>query len=417
MSVKVYIRRGIKSYKENRLINKLTEAIEKKIKEDPSFAEQYKPATNFSELKNQYNTYCIEDVEFEEESNDKTNEKQETIIEEKEEEQINKHKEFRKGMENSIKNETESSNFDNDSIFIDPLNREEPTVRDYVINDGFSSNTTKKLDSPKSSFAEPTSFQDAFEMPSDDLNDNNNKSTSNQGAQKQNNQKKSEPFNPQWDEMKASKQKKSTKKFAKYIVEAICMLSEKGFVWFANKDINDAKLTEYEISGEMDLNLLVTLEDGQEATVKQFFQLQCLRAEQLSKIDPEQKQDLIDALAEVMQEKGVGPTPTQELALIALTIFGGQAVALFTLKSQTNSLLTQLRNMKSEQTEYQQQTPPPQPRPQPKTQPKEQYIEETKQEQKQQEIVPEKEQYVEYSNEGDYSSLDEIIENPINTIE
>ena len=221
--------------------------------------------------------------------------------------------------------------------------------------------------------------------------------------------------------MKASKQKKSTKKFAKYIVEAVCMLSEKGFVWFANKDINESKLTEYEISGEMDLNLLVTLEDGQEATVKQFFQLQCMKAEQFSKIDPEQKQDLIDALAEVMQEKGVGPTPTQELALIALTIFGGQAVALFTLKSQTNSLLTQLRAMKSEETQYQQQAPPP-PRPQPKPQPQKEYIEEPKQEEKvyekqEQEIVPEEQQYVEYANEGDYGSLDKIIENPINTIE
>lgn len=415
MSVKVYIKRGIKNYKENKLINKLTEAIEKKIKEDPSFAEQYTPATNFSELKSQYDTYCIEDVEFEEKSNEESNPQEIKEIEEN-----NEHKEFRKGMENSIKNENESSNFDNDSIFIDPLNREEPTVRDYVINDGFSDNTTKKLDAPKSNFAEPTSFQDAFEMPSDDLNDNNNKSTSNQGAQKQNNQKKSEPLNPQWDEMKASKQKKSTKKFAKYIVEAVCMLSEKGFVWFANKDINESKLTEYELSGEMDLNLLVTLEDGQEATVKQFFQLQCMKAEQFSKIDPEQKQDLIDALAEVMQEKGVGPTPTQELALIALTIFGGQAVALFTLKSQTNSLLTQLRAMKSEETQYQQQAPPP-PRPQPKPQPQQEYKEEPKKEEKvyeqevEQNIVQQQE--YNYANEGDFSTLDTIIDNPINTIE
>jgi hypothetical protein len=44
-----------------------------------------------------------------------------------------------------------------------------------------------------------------------------------------------------------------------------------------------------------------------------------------------------------MMEKGIAPTPTQELIMITLTIFGGQAVTLMALKSQTNSLLAQLR--------------------------------------------------------------------------
>jgi hypothetical protein len=130
------------------------------------------------------------------------------------------------------------------------------------------------------------------------------------------------------------------------------MLSEKGFVWYANKDINEAKLVEYEVKDEIDLQLLVTLEDGQEATVKTFFQQQCFKAEQLSKIDQSEKEDLIDALADVLLEKGVAPTPSQELMMVGLKIFGGQVLNLIALKSQTNSLLDQLRAMKQADNEF-----------------------------------------------------------------
>jgi len=155
--------------------------------------------------------------------------------------------------------------------------------------------------------------------------------------------KKTEPVDPSFSGMDNKKQKRSTKRFAKYIVEAVVTLTEKGFVWFANKDINEAKLAEYELSGEIDLTLIVTLEGGQEATIKEFFQNQCAQAEHLSKIDEEQKKDLTDALAEVLMEKGAAPTPTQELMMVGFSILGGQAMNLIALKSQTNSLLKQLR--------------------------------------------------------------------------
>jgi hypothetical protein len=185
--------------------------------------------------------------------------------------------------------------------------------------------------------------------------------------------------------MSSAKKRKSTKKFAKYIVETVCMLSEKGFVWYANKDINEAKLVEYELKGEMDLSLLLDMPDGQKVTVKQFFQMQCLQAEQLAVIPQEEKEDLADALAEVLLEKGIAPTPTQELLLIAGKVFGGQVITLLTVKSSTNSVLAQLRAMKqaelsTEEIEYndtqtgeaytayefERSAPQPQPQPTPK---------------------------------------------------
>ena len=247
--------------------------------------------------------------------------------------------------ETTIKAKSEAKS----STFIDPFNREEPIVRDYVMGDNSFKKTEMTTEqAAKTVFDEPTSFEEAFIIPSDDEDDSIEEAKS---SPKQNlnasskEPKRREPINPNFEEMSSGKQKKSTQKFAKYIVEAVSVVSEKGFVWFANKDINDAKLAEYEMTENMDLSILVTLDTGQDVTVKQFFQSQCVKAEELAQWTTEQKNDLSIALSEVLLEKGIAPTPTQELMLVAATIIGGQAMTLMTLKSQTSSLLSQLRMM------------------------------------------------------------------------
>lgn len=392
MSFKVYIKKGNKNYKENRLIEKLNSVIAKK----PELQEQIIPAKNFDELKKLHDKFCIEDASFEEIESKPT----EIDMSKKEKPEIDETSDF-------------SSDVDSEQgSFIDPMNKAEPIVRDYVIDNELPNSNSKTNSSTRTSFDEPMTFEEAFELPSDDEDDKkqDSKTSDNSKGDKQQKQQKQQPkeqtpLNPAFDEMNTGKKKRSTKKFAKYIVETICMLSEKGFVWFANKDINEAKLAEYELKDEIDLDLLVSLEDGQQATVKQFFQLQCLRAEELSKIDPEEKQDLIDALAEVLLEKGVGPTPTQELMLIALKIFGSQAVSLIALKSQTNSLLKQLRAMKAGEIEEEEVIETPTQQPQTFQQPQQQ-----QQEEPQEEELPE-------IDEDDMIDEDTIIENSPKTLE
>jgi hypothetical protein len=412
MSVKVYLKKGAKNYKETRLVQKLQSALEKKFAQNPELASNFKPATNFAQLQQLYDEHCVEDATFEDIPNDNKN-----TTEAKDSYQ--KHKNFRDSSQQSMAKDTKeteeitakSGNDDkslyedsNDS-FIDPLNREEPIVRDYVMSEEFPDTNPNKQPA-RTSFDEPTSFKDSFEIP-DDSNDarpsGNNTGVSNNQQKPKKDKQVAEPVNPNWDDMNNGKKKKSTRKFAKYIVETVCMLTEKGFVWYANKDINDAKLAEYELNDEMDLSLLVTLEEGQQLTVKQFFQMQCMKAEQLAKIEPEEKADLADALAEVLLEKGVGPTPTQELMLISLKIFGGQIVNLISLKSQTNSLLEQLRAMKEQQggprPNYTAPQPPP---PQPKEEPQQERKAETADVISTQEIN-EDEQMMQYDNQ--YSQL------------
>lgn len=345
MSRKIYIKRGQKNYKENKMVTKIEKAIADKLSKDPSFADDFKPATNPAELQALYDKYVVEDVQFEE------------IGKGGENTSATKNEETKNTMSKTSEEysqETKDDSEDN-STFIDPMNREEPIVPDYVLKDELP-NPDEKVGKTagKTSFDEPTTFNEQFELPEDSKGQKQNTQQGGGGSgQQKQEQKKSEPINPQFDTMNNAKKKRSAKRFAKYIVETVCMLAEKGFVWYANKDINEAKLVEYEANGEMDLSILVTLEDNQQATVRQFFQMQCARAEQLCGIDKDEKEDLIEALELVLLEKGVAPTPTQELLLISLKIFGEKAVTLVELKSQTSDLLSQLRAMKKEETSYQ----------------------------------------------------------------
>jgi hypothetical protein len=337
--MKIYTKRGLKNYKEKKLLKALEPILEQRMAEDPNFGNQFVPANSYADLQKMYNKYVVEDIETFEEINTEKDmaRKRSTKIEDVE---------FEDDFD-SVDEQTPAPKSGGQSgksnTFIDPFNREEPIVRDYVMGDESlrKGNDSAPADT-RSFFKEPTSFEEAFEIPSDEEADESPKAV----KERRKERVESEPMNPDFDEMNTGKKKRSTKKFAKYIVEAVSVLSEKGFVWYANNDINDAKLAEYEMSGEMDLSLLVSLEDGQEVSVKQFFQTQCAKAELLAKWTDEQKEDLSSALAEVLMEKGVAPTPTQELLLVTLTIVGGQAMTLFALKSQTNSLLTQLRAMK-----------------------------------------------------------------------
>lgn len=348
MSMKVYNKRGKRNYKEVRLVKELEAELQKRLESgDHTIVHNFKPADNYAELQKLHVQYTSSDAEFEEVKETKSN--------------IN---DMAKKQEDDIVDDISLEDND-DNSFIDPFNRQEPTTYDYTNDGGFSKESTPK-NTGQTDFAEPSSFDEAFELPGegDEAVENEKPSKDSKGDQKEpkqsrSKQPKEDPWNPSFDDMSSGNQKKSTKKFAKYIVEAVCALAEKGFVWYANKDINESKLAEYELSGEMNLSILVTLETGQDATVKHFFQQQCLAAEQLAKFEDEEKKDMAEALAAVMLEKGIAPTATQELMIVVGGVLVKKGAILLSLKSQTNSLLNQLRMMNTPQ--QPQYAPEPQP--------------------------------------------------------
>jgi hypothetical protein len=401
-AIKVYLKNGRRTGAEANLANSLQKEIEKRIAENPDFAKQFRPAQTLEQLKNLHKEYCVEDAVYQNVDTDVKEEKTSIF-----------------GNSNNKKPEVE---FDDNDTFIDPMNREEPIIRDYVQNGGFADSGASKKGIQQTSFAEPLSEFEAFDLPSDDEPNTGggqpNKGGNTQGGNNNNGgQKKPEkkpPLNPEFDDMSSGKKKRSTKKFAGYIVDAVCMLLERGFVWYTTKDINEAKLAEYELNDEMDLTILLNLENGQEVTVKQFFLLQAKTAEQLAVIDEQEKKDLAEALAEVLMEKGFAPTPTQEALLIGVKMVAGKFILAMTITGQNNAMLNQLRVMHQEggaprQPQYQQ---PPQREPDPIVQ------------QQQQNIQPEDNTieddnayYEQIMAEVEPAEIGGIVEKPLQTIE
>ena len=329
--MKVYNKRGNISLKEKAMVKELENYVQEQLSNDPNFVIQ--PANNPSELEDLYKKYAIKEVKVEE-------------IEEAEEVTPEKPKE--KPTSNDTGNKQ-----------IDPFNREEPIIRDYVMGDDFAEDVIPNAE--KTTFDEPLSFDESFVIPEE--SDEPQPSGKKIKARQQREEPIQESMNPEFDQMDSAKQRKRTKRFAKQIVELTTSLIEVGFVWFTSKDITEAKLMEYELNGEMDLTLLLDMPDGQRKSVRDFFVDQLGVIQQESKIDQDDKDDLIESLTEVFLEKGIAPTPTQELMLVVARVVGVKALSGYAIMQSNASILNQLRTMKKEESDYEEEpTPTPQPK-------------------------------------------------------
>ena len=319
MSNKVYVKKGNISLKEKAMVRELEKTYARLVEEDPDFV--VKTANNPSELEELYNKYTISEAEIEEEVITKPN--------------------------------TKSNKDDANDKFVDPFNRDEPNINEYVLEDDFA---TENPQQKKTMFDEPMSFDESFTIPeSNSINPRDNEKKSKKEASEPQSE---EPPNPAFDEMDSAKQRKRTKRFAKQIVALTCDLTEKGFEWYAMKDITEQKLTEYEINNEMDLSLLLDMPDGQQSSVKDFFLSQHKFIRKESIIEQEDRDDLTDALTEVFLEKKIAPTPMQELILVAGRIIAIKTLSAYTIIKSNQSILSQLRGMKSEETGYDNYTAP-----------------------------------------------------------
>jgi len=333
--IKIYLKGGRKTFQEQKMVDSLSAKYHELKQADKNF--EFTPAKDIDELKALFNKYCIDDAEIvSDTASQSTGEK----------------------VDSSTSNSL-LDNYDDEVVsnVPDPLNESEPIVRDYVFNDGFG-DETEVPDSPSSDFSEPTDFDSAFDMPVDEnMHTAFNEGKPNKAPQPERpapNQASSdgsysgrserENVNPAYDTGDNQKNRKKTKRFVKQIVELTSSLIEQGFVWYTSKDITESKLTQYELSGEMDLSLLVTLSDEQQITIKEYFIHQNEVIKEASKISPEEKEDLIEAMTEVFLEKGIAPTPMQELMLTSARILGLKAVQAFSIVSSNNALLAQLRN-------------------------------------------------------------------------
>lgn len=328
--MKVYIKQGRLNYKDAKLVSPLEKVLNEKMAKDSSFT--FTPAKNHTELLELYNEHCVEDADFKEVKGDDI----ESEVESKKDEDV-----------------TDTSTDDEMNSVTDPYNYAEPIQKDYSASDDFMQ--FEVADEKKTFFDEPKSFEESFEMPSiDDEKQNesiNTKSNNTQQQPKKEQSQKQAPINPSFDDMSGAKKKRSTKKFAKLIVDGACMLAEKGCIWWTTKDITEDKLIEYKLNNTMELDILLTLENNQQEPVINWFRQKVKDADTIFKIDDLEKQDLIDSLFEVMLEKGVAPTPMQELIINTVKTFvldmGLKAVQ---FNASIKSVMNQLIEMKQNET-------------------------------------------------------------------
>ena len=335
MANKFYKKRGNLNWKERKLLSDIEEAVEK----NPALS-NIEPALTFDDLEKLHVRVTAFDATFEEVKPDTDT--------------LPKDAGEKKPQSNP---------------FIDPLNREEPNVRDYVLEDQFDpfadhASSTKSA----SSFIEPTDYDSAFNIPDDEELRKQAKENRQRPGQPQQ-QQRPQPNNNQQPSQDSGRDTRKSKRFAKTIVNTVCNLFEVGFVWYATKDISEQKLTEYEMTGEMDLSVLVELPDGTDATVKQFFLNQIGDIQAASKIEKEKRDMLVDSLTELFVEKNIQPSSSVNFAIDAVTVLAEQGMKLYMISSQNNAILNQLRERNEMIREQGTPPPPPPPPPTPKPAP------------------------------------------------
>jgi len=290
-----YRKRGNLNYRERSML----EDIAKRIESNPSLAKDITPANNIEELKVLHSQITSDVAE---------------VIEEVANDDIPKPQ---------PKPESKP--------FIDPLNRDAPIINEYVTEDKFDPFADfQKSQKTRNTFDEPQNYQQAFDLPDEEemRNANNPQPT----RQKSTSDDSGSPVN-----------RRKAKRFATSIVNITCRLVEVGFIWYATKDINEAKLAEYELNGEMDLSLVLELPNGGEATIREFFLAQIPDIEQASRINKESKEDLIEALTELFVEKNIQPSASYDVAISAVSIIAEQGIKLAMIVQQNNAILNQLR--------------------------------------------------------------------------
>ena len=108
-------------------------------------------------------------------------------------------------------------------------------------------------------------------------------------------------------------------------------------------------MIEYELKGDFDVSLMVTLDSETRVTAKEFFRKMCTDAIIASKISQDDQDELSDALADVLMEKGIAPTPMQTLLMVSGQILAKQVTNAFMSISISKSVIAGLKEYKTSQ--------------------------------------------------------------------
>ncbi len=314
--MKIYKKKGKRLQEEKTLIADIAEGLEQYFEKDPSLMDKFIPAETLDELKELHKRYA------------KPTSYSEVVEDEKEQ------------------GSSSDDNFPDEIRDYEPMTEQNAKVRDYVLKNEMEEkmNSNEKV---KTSFSEPSSFSEAFEIPEprgEEKEDGKSESKKSESKKKE----VIEPVNPSFNDLDSKARNNSTKQLAKYLINITCGLAEFGFNWFGTKDITDEKLLEYENKLGIDLSVLITMPDQQRETVREFFVGMRLSVLEVSKFTEDEKKEMIDALYPILLKKGVVLSPEQNAIMVIGGIFFTKALGVYGISKQISGVLNELKEMKKQ---------------------------------------------------------------------
>ncbi|MEM2138586.1 MAG: hypothetical protein QXM96_00315 [Candidatus Woesearchaeota archaeon] len=295
---KIYSKKGRLNYKEKKIIDKIKEYIENKNIDIDNIT----PAKNFDELKKMYYNIVGEDVDFIilDDNNDKP----------------------------KINFETNSETESNESkIEIDPFNEAEPIVRDYVTESKGSEKIKEQIKKEnKTNFEEPPTIDSQFSFP-DDKNEISNDIKN-----------IADNLPEGFSKIEIAK----LRKFSFVIVTVTCNLIERGFVWYAVSDIQEITENE-ELYPDINLEVIISLDEKHEQTLRDFFKKQKDDAKKLLAISKEERDLLIESLLEYLIEKKVKIKSHHSILVIFFNILLEKFIIANSIKNMNQIILNKIK--------------------------------------------------------------------------
>ncbi len=333
MDGRVYVSSGRPTRDEKKMIEDLTQAVNKLKEKNPVEYMNFRPATNKYELREWYKKYCIEDAEIISETRTQTmSAEKETKIESSDDVTSNKDAE---------KNLTDAFDGAND-----PFNARETIKRDYV-TDQTTDNTYSHEE--EIVIEEPTGLPSDFTIPKDDeVNNGGNNVNQQQGK---NEKQKPDPINPELKDLDDSQKRRVFKQTAQSLVLAYKQFSGLPFKYLATRDINAGKMAEYNVTKELDTNIVLELPNDVHMSIAKYFEQQCMKADGLFELDPDVEKEIVEALTDVLMEKQFALTPTQRLMVAVGQDLFNKGVQLFQFRAEVKTTLDYLKNNHSEKME------------------------------------------------------------------
>jgi hypothetical protein len=173
---------------------------------------------------------------------------------------------------------------------------------------------------------------------------------------------KREPINPEMEDLPKGDKAMASEVLAGMILDGygmLHMLANRGLM------VSEKKLIKMQQEGEINLNVEIPYEYNKKIRAGEFFQEYNNQAENLLSVSDEFKEEVTPVLKKVLQKRGLGLTPEQQLMYMFGKDIAGKAVMFVSMKSQLNQMIEVIKDATTGGMPIPQTAPQPTPTPPP----------------------------------------------------